>query len=111
MTRHTQVIETITCDICGDETTAEGQPTRIGMAGQWWELDLCDNDYNAIGTAFGEWIANARKVKAGARSTGGRSTGRASRTTANDWDYLESKGFTRHRGRLSTAEKEALAHR
>ncbi len=111
MARQQQVIETVYCDMCGKQ--AEDSSTVVlGWGKDQWQLDLCQADNTKIGKTFDGWIAGGRKVRA--RRTGtkpGSSTRVRSGQSPSDWDYLESLGFKRHRGRKSSAEMDALASR
>ena len=100
MARTRTVIETITCDVCG-KSIRRGSPTSIGFGADRWELDLCDKDLAALQKQIAQITSNAR------RSTIRRSV----RQTEDEWTYLESKGFTRHRGRKSAEELAALRNR
>lgn len=111
MARQQQVIETVICDMCGKQTD-EASTVVLGWGKDQWQLDLCKADNTKIGKTFDTWIAGGRKVRAR------RASGKAVRPaksrpgqSGSDWDYLETLGFKRHRGRKSTAELEALAAR
>jgi hypothetical protein len=102
MARNRVVIETITCDICGQQVNSP-ITKRLGNDKEVWELDLCENDAATINGAIAGWTANARKPAAEAR--------RPQKAATDDWKYLESLGFTKHRGRKTPAENAALADR
>ena len=100
MARNRVVIETITCDICGKEVES-AVTKRLVNDRTDWELDLCEDDAAKVNAQIGEWTKNAR-----------RGTQRKPARAANDdWEYLESLGFKRHRGRKTPAENAALANR
>jgi hypothetical protein len=101
MARERVVVETVICDICGT-TTAKPTSPLIGLDGQRWQLDLCPSDLKKVTAQFSAWTANARRV---------RNPRRTVRQAVDEWTYLESLGFTRHRGRKSAAEAAALAKR
>jgi hypothetical protein len=103
MARKRQIIETITCDACGRQTD-DAATVTLGWGREQWELDLCATDNDKLSTQFDKWVENGRKIR----------TTRALRSpqAANaDWDYLESLGFKRHRGRKTAEENAALAKR
>jgi hypothetical protein len=103
MARQRQVIETITCDVCGRETE-DATGVTLGWGRDQWELDLCPTDNEKLSTQFDRWIENARRVRA-TRSAARRAG------SSDDWDYLETLGFKRHRGRRTQEEIEALSRR
>ena len=108
MARTQLVVETITCDLCG-RTADEDLTVTLGWDGEQWRVDLCPSDYKRVASQFDKWIANSETVPA-AKSRARRAK-KAASNGSDDWTYLESLGFTRHRGRKSAAEVEALATR
>ena len=105
MARIRQIIETITCDLCGKEVEA-ATTVRLGWGTEQWDLDLCPDDNAAISSTFNGWTEKGRRVRPGA----GRGTARTGAAN-DDWTYLESLGFKRHRGRKTAEEQAALARR
>src|SRR5262245_20014439 len=105
MTRQREVIETVYCDICGKQTD-DPVTVTLGWDGDKWTLDLCASDYERVATQFDRWIADV--PKAGAKRSAAKKTAKSS---SEDWEYLESLGFSRHRGRKSAEEHAALAAR
>jgi hypothetical protein len=108
MTRRQQTIEVVTCDLCGRDAS-EDLSVVLGWDDDRWRIDLCQADYNRIAGQFDKWITNAELAPTRTSRARGRKA-KASNGT-DDWTYLESLGFTRHRGRKSAAEREALASR
>jgi hypothetical protein len=106
MARTQEVIETITCDLCG--RPAQDSVT-LGWNGQEWRVDLCRADNRRVATQFDKWIANSDRTPG--RSPVRRNRGSKATNGSDDWRYLESLGFTRHRGRKSSDEVAALASR
>jgi hypothetical protein len=120
------VVDVVVCDVCGKQ---EPDLTRVklGWDSQSWNVDLCPRDYAAVGSKFDSWIANGEdagaprnqaspngkaKTKTPASNKAKTKSATRSRSSTSDrWDYLESKGFSRHRGRLTQQEQEALAKR
>lgn len=102
MARNRVVIETITCDICGDQLRTP-ITKRIGLDQQSWNLDLCENDAAKVVDQIKTLTANAQKAPPSHRQS--------VKANKGDWEYLESLGFTRHRGRKTPAENAALANR
>ncbi len=108
MARTQEVIETVTCDLCGRPANEELTVT-LGWNGEEWRLDLCPADHRRVAGQFDKWIANSDRTPRRAAPRRARRSGGAS--GSDDWTYLESLGFTRHRGRKSAQELEALAGR
>ena len=108
MARTQQVVETITCDLCGRRADP-GLTVTLGWDREQWRLDLCPTDYNRVASQFDKWIANGEPVPKAKPRT--RRAKKAGTNGTDDWVYLESLGFKRHRGRKSAAEVEALATR
>ena len=111
MARTQTIIEAITCDICG-KAVDEATIVVLGWDSDRWKVDLCAKDYERVSTQFDKWIANGRSASSASR--GGRKRPASRRAPSNsddDWAYLESLGFTRHRGRRSADEQAALAIR
>ena len=99
MARNRVVVEQVVCDVCGKEIE---HPTSVilGWGREQWELDLCDDDHDAIGATFDEWIAKGAKV-------GGRAP-RRSRPAAEGSDsgaireWAQANGLTvGAKGRIS----------
>ena len=112
MARQQRVLETVTCDVCGKVVDA-ASTVVLGWGNEQWELDLCDADNALIGKTFDSWIEGGRKIRA-SNSTGSkiaRSSDKRPTPRLSDWDYLESLGFKRHRGRKTVAEQQALGGR
>ncbi len=111
MARQQQVIETVICDLCGKKAE-EATTVVLGWGREQWELDLCQADNAKVTKTFDGWIGGGRKVRA---NKGAGKSARAAKGGSNrdgsDWEYLESIGFKRHRGRKTAAEQEALASR
>jgi ribosome-binding protein aMBF1 (putative translation factor) len=103
MARNRVIVETIICDICGREIDT-AISCRLAVNKDAWDLDLCEDDARSVDAQIEQWVANARKASTEAR----RSPARQSK---DDWEYLESLGFKRHRGRKTPAETAALANR
>ena len=85
MTTITQV--KLTCDVCGD--TNDVKTRTFGLDGKAYEIDLCQNDGNALGRVAARYIAKARKVTAerrrrqhGGRPRQGAKTGRSGQQAA-----------------------------
>ncbi|HVT78329.1 MAG TPA: hypothetical protein VHD87_14935 [Acidimicrobiales bacterium] len=94
------VIETTTCDVCG----AEGKDVTsevLTLGSEKWSVDLCKKDRAAIAKQIANWTRTARPL--------GRRRPKA--LADEEWDYLESVGFTRHTGRKTQAELAALTRR
>lgn len=103
MARKRVIVETIICDLCGREIDT-AISFRLGVNKDAWDLDVCEDDARVMDEQIEKWVANARK----ASTEKPRSPARQSK---DDWEFLESLGFTRHRGRKTPAENAALANR
>ena len=112
MARTQTVIDNITCDICSEETVKATTAT-LGWDSDRWEVDLCPTDFKKLSTQFDNWIRQARPARSIRRAQDSRSGAKRApaKKTADDWTYLESLGFQRHRGRKRPEEVEALAAR
>jgi hypothetical protein len=108
MARTQTVVETVTCDLCG-KPAQEDLGVDLGWNGEQWRVDLCRADHRRVAGQFDKWIANGEPLAK--RAGGRRPKARAGTNSNDDWAYLETRGFTRHRGRKSAAELEALAQR
>jgi hypothetical protein len=108
MARTQEVVETITCDLCG-RPADEDLTVTLGWDGEQWRVDLCQSDYNRVATQFDKWISNGEPAATPKPRT--RRRKRSGIDGSDDWTYLESRGFKRHRGRKNAAEVEALASR
>jgi hypothetical protein len=120
------VVDVVVCDVCGKQGT-DLTRVKLGWDSQSWNVDLCPKDYAAVASKFDSWIANGedagasrseprpngqtKTVKPVPKKAKGKGGTRSRASTSDRWDYLESKGFTRHRGRLTQQEQEALAKR
>ncbi len=103
MARNRVIVETIICDLCGKEIETANS-FRLAVNKDAWDLDLCDDDARVMDAQIEKWVANARKASPAQNRT-------PARQSKDDWEYLESLGFTRHRGRKTPAENAALASR
>lgn len=103
MARNRVIIETITCDLCGRELES-AITKRIAADRGAWVLDLCEDDARKVDDQIALWTVNARKADAASPRA-------SAKQNSDDWAYLESLGFKRHRGRKTPAENAALANR
>jgi hypothetical protein len=108
MARTQEVFETITCDLCG-RPAQDDLTVRLGWNGQEWRVDLCGADHRRVASQFDKWIADSERTSRRAPTRRARRSQHAN--GSDDWTYLESLGFTRHRGRKNAQELEALATR
>ena len=86
MARQRQIIETVTCDVCG-ETTDDATAVTLGWGREQWELDLCPTHNAELSQQFDTWTAKARRTST-ARSTGGRrrsGSGSSDANTVREW--------------------------
>jgi hypothetical protein len=111
--RQRQIIETVTCDVCGVETD---DPTGVtlGWGREQWELDLCPTHNAELSKEFERWTANARRAGGrGGRSAGG---GRSGSTSSSGGDvgaireWARSNGYkVGDKGRISAEVRDAYA--
>lgn len=95
------VVETTVCDVCG-QPVRKSTAQALGFGDDKWELDLCDADLKRLEKQIATWTKHARAVTPRRRPN---------RVARDEWTYLESLGFRRHRGRRSAAEIAALEGR
>jgi hypothetical protein len=120
--RQRQIIETVTCDVCGQETD---DPTGVtlGWGREQWELDLCPDHNAELSREFERWTSNARRASGGrgGRSSSGRggsgSSGGGSGAGASTGgdigamrEWARSNGFkVGDKGRIAAEVREAYA--
>lgn len=68
MARVQQVVESVTCDICGKHVD-DATTVSLGWGRSSWELDLCAKDLATVSTSVDKWIASGRKVRVPSRRT------------------------------------------
>lgn len=125
MARQRQIIETVTCDVCGQETD---DPTGVtlGWGREQWELDLCPDHNAELSREFERWTANARRAsgrgggggRGSGRSGGGSSSGGAGSASAGGSggdigairEWARANGFkVGDKGRIAAEVREAYA--
>ena len=78
MARQRQIIETVTCDVCG-QASDDATAVTLGWGRERWELDLCPTHNAELSSQFDTWTANARRASssrsASSRGGGGRNAG------------------------------------
>ena len=82
MARQRQIIETVTCDICG-ETTEDATAVTLGWGREQWELDLCPTHNAELSSQFDTWTAKARRVGGGRGASPRRPSTFGTSTDAN----------------------------
>ena len=70
MARQRQIIETVTCDICGEQTD-DATAVTLGWGREQWELDLCPTHNAELSAQFDQWTAKARRATSGRSSSSG----------------------------------------
>lgn len=94
------VLTTIACDVCGKSIEATGRH-RLQFDNERWGIDLCKAHLDEFYARLSTLLSSATEL-----------TPKAHRDKRDsDWQFLEARGFHRHPGRLTRAEREALAHR
>lgn len=112
MARQRQIIETVTCDVCGEETD---DPTGVtlGWGREQWALDLCPAHNSELSADFERWTSNARR--AGGRSArSGSARGNSPSSGGGDVgairEWARSNGYkVGDKGRISAEVREAYA--
>jgi hypothetical protein len=118
--RQRQIIETVTCDLCGEETD-DATAVTLGWGREQWELDLCPRHNAELSAQFDEWTSKGRRASGGrsVRSNGsgsGSGSGSGATTDANAVrEWAKSNGFkVGDKGRIAAdvrAAYEAAANR
>ena len=83
MARQRQIIETVTCDVCG-ETTEDATSVTLGWGREQWELDLCPTHNAELSSQFDTWTAKARRATGSNRGGGGGGRRAATFGTSTD---------------------------
>ncbi len=110
MARQRQIIETVTCDKCGQETD---DPTGVtlGWGREQWELDLCPTHNGELSAEFERWTSNARRASGrggSTRSPSAASGGSGDVGAMREW--ARSNGFkVGDKGRISSEVRDAYA--
>lgn len=109
MARLRQIIETITCDVCG-QATDEATAVTLGWGREQWELDLCATHHGELRSAFDGWTSSARRVTGGrARAKGaGRGPGGSTGDIGAVREWAKANGFkVGAKGRISAEVRDA----
>lgn len=106
MARQRQIIETVTCDVCG-ETTDQATSVTLGWGREQWELDLCPTHNAELSSQFESWTANARRVAGRTRSSSAKSSRDGGDSNAiREW--ARASGYkVGDKGRISAEVREA----
>lgn len=117
MARQRQIIETVTCDVCGEETD---DPTGVtlGWGREQWELDLCPTHNGELSADFERWTANARRASGrtgrsnGAAGGGSNRSGGGTSSSGGDIgairEWARANGFkVGDKGRISGEVRDA----
>lgn len=105
MARQRQIIETVTCDVCG-ETTEDATSVTLGWGREQWELDLCANDNAELSAQFDRWTSNARRV--GGRSARSAGAPRLGGDTTAIREWAKANGYkVGEKGRISAEVRDA----
>ena len=116
MARQRQIIETVTCDVCG-ETTDDPTGVTLGWGREQWELDLCPTHNAELSQDFERWTANARRASGRGRSSGGGGSARSGGgggASGGDVgairEWAKANGYkVGDKGRISAEVREAYA--
>ena len=108
MARQRQIIETVTCDLCG-ETTEDATAVTLGWGREQWELDLCPTHNAELSAQFDAWTAKARRT--GPSRGGGQRRQATSGTTTDATAVREWAKANGHKvgekGRISAEVRAA----
>ncbi|HUP85790.1 MAG TPA: histone-like nucleoid-structuring protein Lsr2 [Acidimicrobiales bacterium] len=97
MARQRQIIETVTCDLCGEET-GDATAVTLGWGREQWELDLCPQHNAELSAQFDQWTSKGRRATGGrsarANGSGGSRATFGTTTDANAVrEWAKSNGF------------------
>lgn len=113
MARQRQIIETVTCDVCG-ETTEDATAVTLGWGREQWELDLCPTHNAELSSQFDTWTAKARRATGGrsGRGSGGAGSTSAGSGTSSDAnavrEWARANGYTvGDKGRIAAEVRSA----
>ena len=110
MARQRQIIETVTCDLCGAQTD-DATAVTLGWGREQWELDLCPTHNAELSAEFDKWTANARRATARAprASRAGRGgSGGATGDTNAIRTWARANGFSvGEKGRIAADVRAA----
>ncbi len=101
------------CDVCGNEIP-EGKDApkmRLAIDDDRVTLDVCEKDRNLILRSFDSWTARLSDANPPAPRPKRANGSSGEEATDDEWTYLETRGFVRHRGRKTADELAALAER
>ena len=105
MARQRQIIETVTCDLCG-ATTEDATAVTLGWGREQWELDLCPTHNAELSAQFDTWTANARRT--GTNRGGGSGGGRRTATFGTSTDANAIREWAKANGH-KVGEKGRIA--
>jgi hypothetical protein len=104
--RQRQIIETVTCDVCG-QTTDDPTSVTLGWGREQWELDLCPTHNAELSQQFDRWTANARRTSGG-RGGSQRSQPASDTTAVREW--AKANGYkVGDKGRIAADVRAAYA--
>ena len=108
MARQRQIIETVTCDICG-ETTEDATAVTLGWGREQWELDLCPTHNAELSSQFDTWTAKARRVGGGRGTSPRRQSTFGTSTDANAVrEWAKANGYkVGEKGRIAADVRAA----
>ncbi len=114
MARQRQIIETVTCDVCG-QTTGDPTGVTLGWGREQWELDLCPTHNAELSAEFEKWTASARRAT-GRSSRSGSNSGRSANVGGNGEnvgairEWAKANGFkVGEKGRIAADVRQAYA--
>ena len=108
MARQRQIIETVTCDVCG-QTTDDPTNVTLGWGREQWELDLCPTHNAELSQQFDQWTANARRTSSASGSRG-RGTKASPADVAAVREWAKANGFkVGDKGRIASDVRAAYA--
>jgi hypothetical protein len=108
--RQRQIIETVTCDVCG-QTTDDPTNVTLGWGREQWELDLCPAHNAELSEQFDRWTANGRRTGSSGRSSSGSNRGSAAPTnTTAVREWAKANGYkVGDKGRIASDVRAAYA--
>lgn len=101
-------IEIVVCDVCGVEMDADRQKMKLAVDDERVTVDACDKCRGIIHKTFDSWTAGLDGTTTTSAPRVGAKRAAETARVDDEWDYLETQGFVRHRGRKTAAEQAAL---
>jgi hypothetical protein len=107
--RQRQIIETVTCDVCG-QTTDDPTNVTLGWGREQWELDLCPTHNAELSQQFDQWTANARRTGSSSSGRSGRASNGSGGNVTAIREWAKANGYkVGDKGRIAADVRAAYA--